>query len=497
MNIHVKGLVSVLLSLGSDMTSRNPTSLSKSKLFQYHYSIVNKVIKSLSEGLGLMGEKVVGVNDVNELREKLWVHCMRYSPPQNIYKLQSDLTTNLKPHSQCLDSRGYVQIPNNKIQGNKAIDIGYYYSYVNLGLYDERHPNAWSLPIDVQRVGLNEKALSVASSQLLGLMNCADLPFKSAERVVNSVDSGYSTPAYIHPLLSECLNLNLVIRFRAGSKVYKKYSGSQCSSGRNKIYEDGPYYLQTQRERKCYHPKTKKSFMKSQRPIFDLPVDEELSFETTTRRGRKLIIQLSRWNDLLIKGTREHDMSKMFFDLVAVVCIDKQTGEMVFKRPMFLTFWGHEKEQYRLKDIYEDYRHRYDIEGHNRFSKQALLLDKYQSPEVAHLDTWTWVVQLAYWLLYTASTEVEVQVNEWEKYLPEVKRAQKETAPKSVAMTRKGAEAFFSTFDLKPFAPKSSKNGKGRKKGEKQTLRTRKPPQKKYTNYQKQAQKDKNVVKLE
>lgn len=496
MNIHVKGLVSILLSLGSDKSAKNPTMLSKHKFFQYHYSIVNKVTKSLSEGLSLPNEKS-GVINLNELRKKLWVHCMYYSPAQRVYKLQSDLTTNRKPYSKCLDSRGYVQIPNNKIKGNKAIDVGYYYSYVNLGLYDENHTNAWSLPMDVERVGLNQKGLSVASSQLLGLMKCADLPFQSAERVVNSADSGYSHPSYIHPLISECSNLNLVIRFRVGSKVYKKYTRSQLSAGRNKIYEDEPYYLQYQRERKCYHPKTKKSFMKAQRPIFDLSVDDELSFESTTRRGRKLIIQLSRWNDLLIKGTRAHDMSNLFFDLVAVECVDKETGELVFNRPMFLTFWGHDKEQYTLKDIYKDYRHRYDIEGHNRFSKQALLLDKYQSPEVAHLDAWAWVVQLTYWLLYTASTEVDVQVNEWEKYLPEVKRAQKETAPKSVAMTRKGAEAFFSTFDLKPFAPKSSKNGRGRKKGEKQRLRTRKPPQKKYTFYQKQAEKDKNVVKLE
>jgi hypothetical protein len=50
-------------------------------------------------------------------------------------------------------------------------------------------------------------------------------------------------------------------------------------------------------------------------------------------------------------------------------------------------------------------------------------MDKYQTPDIAHLDVWMWIVQLTYWLLYAASGEVEVYINEWEKYLPEVKRA--------------------------------------------------------------------------
>ena len=71
-------------------------------------------------------------------------------------------------------------------------------------------------------------------------------------------------------------------------------------------------------------------------------------------------------------------------------------------------------------------------------------MDKYQTPEISHLDAWTWIVQLTYILLYTASAEVDIYVNEWEKYLPEVKRALQSPAPKSVAMTRKGAKALFS-----------------------------------------------------
>lgn len=478
----IKGLVNILLSLGSEVTAKSPTEITKSEFFQYHYSILNKVTKELSELLKLYDyeNSPYEVNsEVSELRKRLWEECMSVVPESNIYKLQSDFTTCRKPASNCLASRGFVQIPNNKISKNQPIDIGFYYSYVNLGLYDESHPIAWSCPLDNVRVGLGDNGLAVASQQLLALMECADLPLKEAERVVNSADSGYADPSYIHPLVSECPNLNLVIRLRAGMKVYRPYDGEQCDNGATKRYEDEPYYLQYERERTFLHPKTKESFVKQQRPIFDLETDATYEFETETRRGRKLIIQLNQWKNLLLRGTRVYKMYDYPFDLIAVTCVDKETGELVFKRPMFLSFWGKNRETYGIKEVYNDYRHRYDIEGHNRFSKQALLMDKYQTPEISHLDAWMWVVQLTYWLLYAASDEVDVYVNEWEKYLPEVKRAQQSVAPKSVAITRRGAKSLFSTFDLTAFKPKSIKNGKGRKKDQKMNKRKWHRPQKK------------------
>lgn len=478
----VKGLISILLSLGSEVTSKSVTELSNSSFFQYHYSIISKVVKELSEKLDLYDYDTTPNNCkviAMDFRQSLWGHCMSYAPQSSCYKLASDFTTNRKPNSNCLASRGYVQIPNNKIRSNQPIDIGYYYSYVNLGLYDESHPQAWSCPLDNIRLGLGDNGLEVAAKQLLGLMECSDLPFKEAERVVNSADSGYAQPSYIEPLISKGNNLNLVIRLRAGMKVYRPYQGEQNEKGRTKVYDDIPYYLQYEREKTFLHPKTKAYYQKAQTPIFNLKADETNEFEIQTRKQRRLIIVLSRWNNLLLRGTQEHKMESHFFDLVAVNCVDKETGELVFKRPMFLSFWGENRETYQLRDIENDYRHRYDIEVHNRFSKHQLLMDKYQTPEVSHLDAWTWIVQLTYWLLYSAADEVDIHVNKWEKYLPQVKRAEKSTAPKSVAMTRKGAKALFYTFDLTVFKPQTSKNGVGRKKGQKMPKRQRQKPQKK------------------
>ena len=42
-----KGYVNIVMALGSEVDAKNPTSLSKSPFFQYHYSIINKVMKEI------------------------------------------------------------------------------------------------------------------------------------------------------------------------------------------------------------------------------------------------------------------------------------------------------------------------------------------------------------------------------------------------------------------------------------------------------------------
>ena len=109
-------------------------------------------------------------------------------------------------------------------------------------------------------------------------------------------------------------------------------------------------------------------------------------------------------------------------------------------------------------------------------------MDKYQTSNVQYLDAWLYTVQLAYWLLYAAADEIELCVKPWEKYLPEVKRAQKSDKRKSVAITRKAAKRLFSTFDMTPFKPQESKNGKGHKQDTVFTKRKYHPPTRKHKN---------------
>ena len=59
----------------------------------------------------------------------------------------------------------------------------------------------------------------------------------------------------------------------------------------------------------------------------------------------------------------------------------------------------------------------------------------------------------------------------------------------SIALTRKGAKTHFLTFDITPFAPQKSKNGKGHKKGDTQTKREKHKPRRKHITEQNEKQK--------
>jgi len=481
-----KAFVNILMALGSEVAASNPTQLSKSPFFQYHYSITSKVMKEI-------GVKLTS-SESRKFKRGLYILIKDYIPPNEVYKLNTDFTTIRKPDSFTMEGRGYVNIPNNRISTNKSIDVGYYVSCVNLGLYDGQSPTPWNLPLDTQRVDLDADKMKFAVSQLIGLLTQEELPFKKAAKVVTTADSGYSSPAYICPLVNQFNKLLLIIRLRHGIKVYRPYTGEQKGTGKAKSYEDEPYYLQVKRTRKFYHPKTKAPFEKQVKPIFDLPTDEETQYETKTKRGRELIVQLYRWNGLLLRGKKDFKMDDKPFDLICVRFVDKKTGQLVFNKDMYLSLWGEQRKTYDTQQAQIDYLRRFDIEGHNRFMKKNLLADKYQTPIVKHLDAWLWTVQTTFWLLYTASKDVKVQVNPWEAYLPEVKRAKQTTDSLSIALTRKGAKDLFSTFDLTPFAPQKSKNGKGRKKGDSQPKRNKHPPRRKQTTEQNKKQK---VVQLE
>ena len=481
-----KAFVGIVLALGSEVTATTPIHLSLSPFFQYHYSITSKVMKEI-------GIKLTS-SENRTFKRGLYVLLKDYIPKEEVYKLNTDFTTIRKPHSPTLENRGYVNIPNNPIRTNKSIDVGYYASCVNIGFYGESSKIPWNLPLDTQLVDLEADKMEFAARQLINILTQKDLPFDKAKLVVNAADSGYGSPDYICPLIEQFDNLLLIIRLRHGIKVYRSYDGAQTVKGKDKVYADQVHYLQVSSTRKCYNPKTKEHFEKQVTPIFDLPPEETTQYETKTKKGRELIVQLYRWNGLLLRGTREYKMDDKPFDLICVRFIDKKTGQLIFNKDMYLSLWSKKPIEYDTKEAQIDYLRRFDIEGHNRFMKQNLLADKYQTPDFKHLSAWLWTVQTTFWLLYAASTELEVQVNPWEQYLESVKKAEQSTEPLSIALTRRSVKTLFSTFDLSSFAPRKSKNGKGRKKGETQTKRDKHKPRRKQTTEQNKKQK---IEKLE
>lgn len=445
------------------------TELSLSPLFHYQYSILTKIVSELSE----TAEEFRGVQGLlqHHCLSGYWDECDG-SP----VIFQTDTSPFGKAHSPTLQDRGYIAVPNQVIRGNKPLDIGYEVSFVNLS---DRSSN-WSLPLNIERVRLDETASERALSQLGQLLNDADLGF-SDRFCINTLDSKYGNAAFLSDAFGH-ENLVNIARFRASQKVWKP-DPKQDTGGAPQVYGE-KYYLNSLSRWKTYssHPQTKQPYEVYQQSIFDCPADHHCEVQATTRKGRELTVKIWRWNDFLIRSKDGKNMKDKPFDLLAIKVLDAKTQERVFEKDTFLGIHGKGKSKIKTQEGYTIYRKRYDIEPALRFGKQKLFLNKLQTPDIQHFDNFFFIYQLAVWLLFYSRDEVCFIPRKWRKYLPENKfQGTDKNKILSIAQTRHAAQALFLTFDQTPFIPIKSKKGRPRTKGQIQPKRNRYKPRKKNT----------------
>jgi len=451
------------MSLASYEAAKSPTELSESPLYHYHYSNNSKIVKHLSED----------EEEYKQVQAYIQSHCFSYYEwgTSGHLVLQTDTTPVIKAHSPTLEDRTYIPIPNTVIHGNKPLSIGYEVSCINVSSEN------WSLPMSMERVASNETATQKALSQLGELLSHPELNL-STQLCVNTLDSKYGNSAYLSPAFAHD-NLLSAVRLKSGMKVYKRDIRTN-TGGANGIYGQ-KYYLIEQSDTKSYnrHPRTGLPYEVERNAILSVKSDERITLEGSTKSGKAIYIFIRRWNDMMLRTSKGHNMKDKPFDLINVQVREKQTGKPVFKRRMFLAISGKRKEELSTADAYRAYRKRYDIEPYFRFAKQQLMLDKFQTPDRRHFDNWLLIQQLTAWLLYTASDEADFKAKAWRKYLPENKIEQGQRL--TIAQTRHAAESLFLTFDPEPFKPVKSKKGRPREKGETQNQRTEYPVVKKTT----------------
>jgi len=464
LNLDIKrarALANLVMALSSYETAQSVTALSLSPVYHYQYSSIRDAIAELD----------IDQEDHESVCRKIQQFCLSRGMSKaarlgRFVLFQTDTTPLCKPHSQTLKDRTHVSIPNNVIRGNKPISIGYETSFINWSDASGK----WSLPLHIKRVGVNQTACECAVEQLGQIFRDEHHRFK-AKLMVNTADSSYGNASFLAPC-DGYTNMVNVVRLRSGMKVYQRQERLN-TRGANGIY-GAKFYLTPQSQMKKYkrHPKTKKAYQVWQASIFEVPPDEHLSFRATAANGRRLVVELWRWNDMMIRSKDGHNMKDKPFDLLAVKIWDAQTHEPVFDRQMYLAICGRQKLKINTRMAYRAYRHRYDIEPYLHFIKQKFKLQKYQTPDVDHLDNWLLIIQMASWLLYTARDEVDYQPKKWQSYLKAEKQAV-ESKKLSIAQVYKAAQNLFLTFDPEPFIPIKSKKGKGRQKGQTQIQRTR------------------------
>ena len=94
-------------------------------------------------------------------------------------------------------------------------------------------------------------------------------------------------------------------------------------------------------------------------------------------------------------------MNEYSFTVIRIIITDENNNQ-VYKRPMWLMVSGKRRQDLSLIQIWQSYKRRYDIEHFFKFGKMQLLMDKFQTPETTHEESWWQIASLAYAQLYMA-----------------------------------------------------------------------------------------------
>lgn len=312
----------------------------------------------------------------------------------------TDCTANPRPYAKTMQQRGIVHSPN-PAPGNKPICVGHQYSLLAMSPQGERTKNGrWLIPISMKRVGLNEKGNEAGVQQVVELIN--ELGIED-ELCINTGDSLYGSEGCRKSAVTK---KNLVQMFRLSNK--------------RKLYQ-APEYLKIQGpgRRKLFGDKVILS-----KPETHPTPDAVKTITMTTKKGKLCQVELTLFKNLLLRGSKDFASQEHPLNVLKAVVTDSD-GILLFKRPLWVALIGERRDEVSLEMAYNTYLNRYDIEHFFRFGKQKLLLDSYQTPELAHEEDWWKFVPLAYVQLYLANQLADLLPKPWEYYLSAYKDTHK------------------------------------------------------------------------
>lgn len=452
------------MGLGSHYNARSVTEVSQSRCYHYQYSSITDCIDGFFSGDAYETESERSCARKALEEELLSIKSAYYAKPfDKFYLLNTDTTPVIRAHSPTLEDKSYVHVANARIKGNRPVNIGYDYSVIGLSarraLYNGVEPS-WNLPLSIRRVKSESVRGTFTANQVNDLLDKPNTPLKG-NLVVNALDCQYGTPEYIVGTHDQ-QNLVNIIRLKSNRNVWKQLSRKEVEQRRSKNKDQrgsNAVYGQKYNLREIQD--------------WDFEADECKDFGVQLASGRKVMVQVCAWHNMLIRTKRGKNMKDKPFRLISIRLLDGQTLKPIYKRRMWLGVWGKRRAELDLEQIYWCYRNRFDIEHFFRFGKQDLLLDQYQTPDVEHLDNWLEIVGLVYWLLWVAKQEAKPCVHKWQKYDPYYKNRVKYQLPPSPSEVKRQLAFIILSFDQQPFMPKLKIISKGRQKGQVQSKRKR------------------------
>ncbi len=438
-------------ALASNRTASSVVELSLSPLHRRNYCSITRVLDEL------MSKNPVIAQGQKQALATLLASVCPHLQKRKFHLFAVDCTPGPRIFSPTLEDRSYVYSPN-AVCGNKPVTIGHKYSiaaYLSEKSSTDTPP--WLVPVACARVNTTQNA------EVLG-MEQISTAIKSHSHFINELcvslgDTAYNTPHCLG-IVKNNVNQVHISRARNNKKFYYPYSQDRTAPakrGRPTIYGD----IHKLNDSTTWH----------------LP-DEHVEFSQSTGTGKILDIKIDAWSKVIMRGKKGEKLSDYPLRLLRVQ-VFKSSGELLFKRPLWLTVAGERRMELSLFGVYSSYRQRFDIEHFFRFGKTRLLMDKIQTPDVTHEETWWQLVMIAYTQLYLSRSIAANLPNPWERYLPAFK--QNETI-KHPTVVQKDFERIIRMIGTPAQPPKPRKNTPGRQVGDTQVKRTRHSIVKKGTN---------------
>lgn len=444
-------LIESLASFGH--MSKKVTALSLSPCFQRQYPAITKVIHHFDSGKRF---KTQGH------RFKEWEASYHQSVssimPSRFYGrymlLGSDVTPAEKVFSDCHSDRQFVYKPS-KGKHQRPIAIGHKSSCLAV-FSDEKR---WLIPLSMRRVGSKQSENKVGLEQLRAVLKDPHLGLKNTP-CIHLGDSTYSNVPYLYHS-SQIPNLITISRLRGNRTLYTQPERVPGKKGTPRKY-GAPFNLSKPETWPEPHAK--------------------LKWEIEPIKGNRQFIEAVEFREVIMRRKFKLPINKIPLRVIGFQIVD-QAGKPKLDRRLWVVIAGKQRNELTIKQVFDLYRKRFDLEHFFRFSKQKMLFNQFQSPRVDHLENWWQIVCSAWTLLFAARNLAQAIPNPWERYLPTFKTdPQKEKNTQntpSPASVQRDYFRIIQAFEPITSPPKRVKKAKGRQEGQKQTPRMRFQPIKK------------------
>ena len=432
-------------ALSSNTSAKSVVELSLNPMHRRNYCSITRVLDEL-----IPETEKEKKQKRRSLTKLLSEHCL-LDKKEHYHVFAVDCTPSPRIFSPTLEDRSFVYAPNT-IRGNKPITIGHQYSIAAyLPKKEENNAPPWIVPLSCQRVATDQKGITIGMQQI---NEC----IQSQDWLRDSLCISVGDSAYSHP---NCLS--------EASKNKDQIHITRVRNNRTFYYPIEETNGLNQRGR----PKKygKKQVLKDENTW--RKADETIEFEELSKKGTRHKVKIDCWDNLIMRGNQEANVSDCHFRLLRVQVYKSSDGNaLLFKRPLWLIVSGKRRTEISLQDIFSIYRQRFDLEHFFRFGKNRLLMDKTQTSDVEHEEAWWQLTTIAYAQLYLSREIAMNAFKPWEKYLPSFRTDRPEKSPTQV---QKDFGRIIQEIGTPAKAPKPRKKSSGRRPGQKQVKRQHHP----------------------